>query len=217
MSRGRKPGWRDPRRPRTAPGTRHRVPGWHIAARTAALTVLFALTLIAPQPAGAKVLLTRGEALELAFPDCRVVRQTRYLTADQRRRATEVAGVKVDSRLVVQYAALCNGEPAGAAYFDVHRVRTLAETLMVVVDAEGRVRQLEVISFLEPEEYIPRRTWYDQFLKRRLDSRLRLKRSIHAVTGATLTARATTDAVRRILALDQVLREPPSQTGGLVP
>lgn len=217
MSRGRKPGWRDPRRPRTTQGTRHRVPGWHIAVRTAALTVLFALTLIPPKPAAAKTFLTRGEALELAFPDCRVVRQTRYLTAGQRRRATELAGVKVDSRLVVQYAALCNGEPAGAAYFDVHRVRTLAETLMVVVDAEGRVRQLEVMSFLEPEEYIPRRTWYDQFLKHRLDARLRLKRSIHAVTGATLTARATTDAVRRILALDQVLREPPSQTGGLVP
>ena len=88
---------------------------------------------------------------------------------------------------------------------------------MVVVDAEGRVRRLEVVSFLEPEEYIPRRTWYDQFLKQRLDARLRLKRSIHAVTGATLTARATTNAVRRILALDQVLRKAPSQPGGLVP
>ncbi len=217
MSGVKEPGWRDRRRPRTTPGARHRVPGWHIAVRTAALTGLFALALIAPQPAGAKTFLTRGEALELAFPDCRVVRQTRYLTAGQRRRAAELAGVKVDSRLIVQYAALCNSERAGAAYFDVHRVRTLAETLMVVVDAEGRVRQIEVMSFLEPEEYIPRRTWYDQFLKRRLDPRLRLKRSIHAVTGATLTARATTDAVRRILALDQVLRETPSQPEGLVP
>ena len=193
------------------------MPGWHIAATTAALTVLFAPILIPPQPAAAKVFLTRSEALELAFPDCRVIRQTRYLTAEQRRRATELAGVEVESRLIVQYVASCNGEPAGAAYFDVHRVRTLAETLMVVVDAEGRVRRLEVMSFFEPEEYIPRRTWYDQFLKRRLDSRLRLKRSIHAVTGATLSARATTDAVRRILALDHVLRELPSRTGGLVP
>ncbi len=217
MSRGRKPGRRDPRRPRTAPGTRHRVLGRHIAARTAALTVLLALTSGAPQPAGAKAFLTRSEALELAFPDCRIIRQTRYLKPDQRRRAAELAGAEVESRLIVQYAALCNGEPAGAAYFDVHRVRTLAETLMVVVDAEGHIKTLEIMSFLEPEEYIPRRTWYDQFLRHRLDARLRLKRSIHAVTGATLTARATTDAVRRILALDQVLREAPSQPEGLVP
>ena len=88
---------------------------------------------------------------------------------------------------------------------------------MVVVDAEGRVARLEVMSFLEPEEYIPRRTWYDQFLEHRLDARLRLKRSIHAVTGAMLTTRATTDAVRRVLALDQVLREGSSQPEELVP
>ena len=191
--------------------------GRRIAALNAALTGLFALASIAPQPAGAKVFLTRSEALELAFPECRVVRQTRYLTAEQRRRATEMAGVQVDSRLVVQYAALCEGEPAGAAYFDVHRVRTLAETLMVVVDAEGEVVRLEVLSFLEPEEYIPRRSWYEQFLGRRLDSGLRLKRKVHAVTGATLTARATTEAVRRILALDRVLREARVEGGALVP
>ncbi|MCY3928113.1 MAG: FMN-binding protein [Acidobacteria bacterium] len=191
--------------------------GRRIAALSAALTGLFAAASIAPQPAGAKVFLTRSEALELAFPDCKVDRQTRYLTADQRRRATEMAGVEVDSRLVVQYAAHCESEPAGTAYFDIHRVRTLAETLMVVVDAEGRVVRLEVMSFLEPEEYIPRRNWYEQFLERRLDDRLRLKRSIHAVTGATLTARATTEAVRRILALDQVLREATVEGGVLVP
>ena len=191
--------------------------GRRIAALSAALTGLFAVASVAPQPAGAKVFLTRSEALELAFPDCKVVRQTRYLTADQRRRATEMAGVEVDSRLVVQYAAHCEGEPAGTAYFDIHRVRTLAETLMVVVDAEGKVLRLEVMSFLEPEEYIPRRNWYEQFLERRLDDRLRLKRSIHAVTGATLTARATTEAVRRILALDRVLREATAEGGVLVP
>jgi hypothetical protein len=191
--------------------------GRRTAALNAALTGVFAVALTAPPPAGAKVFLTRTEALELAFPNCDIVRKTRYLTAEQRRRASNAADVEIDSRLVVQYAALCNGRPAGAAYFDAHRVRTLAETLMVVVDAEGRVKRLEIMSFLEPEEYIPRRTWYDQFLKRRLDPGLQLKRRIHAVTGATLTARATTDAVRRILALDQVLREEAAQPEALVP
>ena len=87
----------------------------------------------------------------------------------------------------------------------------------MVVGAEGEVLRLEVVSFLEPEEYIPRRSWYEQFLGRRLDSGLRLKRKVHAVTGATLTARATTEAVRRILALDRVLREARVEGGALVP
>ncbi len=183
------------------------------ASLAAAAAGTLVLSLWAPQPAAGGVFLTRDEALELAFPGCMVDRETLYLTQDERQRAADLADARIDSRLVIRYRSDCGD----IAYFDAHRVRTLAETLMVVVDAEGRVTRLEVLSFLEPEEYIPRRTWYDQFLKRRLDSRLRLKRSIHAVTGATLTARATTDAVRRILALDQVLREAASQGGRLVP
>ena len=183
------------------------------ASLAAAAAGALVLSLWAPQPAAGGVFLTRDEALELAFPGCAVDRETRYLTRDERRRAADLAGARIDSRLVVRYRSDCGG----VAYFDVHRVRTLAETVMVVVDAEGRVARLEVMSFLEPEEYIPRRSWYDQFLRLRLDSRLRLKRSIHAVTGATLTARATTDAVRRILALDQVLRKNTFRDGELVP
>lgn len=183
------------------------------ASLAAAAAGTLVLSLWAPQPAAGGVLLTREEALELAFPGCEVDRETQYLTRDERRRAADLAGAKVNSRLVVRYRSDCGG----VAYFDVHRVRTLAETVMVVVDSEGRVARLEVMSFFEPEEYIPRRSWYDQFLRLRLDSRLRLKRSIHAVTGATLTARATTDAVRRILALDQVLRKDPFREGELVP
>ena len=180
-------------------------------AAAAAATLVFSLC--KPQPAVGGVFLTREEALELAFPDCEVARETLYLTRDERRRAADLAGARIDSRLVVRYRSDCGG----IAYFDVHRVRTLAETVMVVVDSEGRVARLEVMSFLEPEEYIPRRSWYDQFLTRQLDPRLRLKRSIHAVTGATLTARATANAVRRVLALDQVLNEPRSRADQLVP
>ena len=183
------------------------------ASLAAAAAGTLVLSLWAPQPAAGGVFLTRDEALELAFPDCEVDRETLYLTRDQRRRAAELAGARVDSRLVVRYRSDCGG----TAYFDAHRVRTLAETVMVVVDSEGRVARLEVMSFLEPEEYIPRRSWYDQFLRLRLDSKLRLKQSIHAVTGATLTARATTDAVRRILALDQMLKKDPFRDGDLVP
>ncbi len=183
------------------------------ASLAAAAVGVLTLSLWTPRPAAGGTFLTRDEALELAFPGCGVDRETVYLTRDERRRAADLAGARVDSRLVVRYRSDCGG----IAYFDVHRVRTLAATLMVVVDAEGRVARLEVMSFLEPEEYIPRRRWYDQFLGRRIDSKLRLKRSIHAVTGATLTARATTNAVRRILALDRVLGEEPFRNGDLVP
>ncbi len=168
-----------------------------------ALVALLLLALAAP--AAAKVFLTVDEAVNLAFPDCKVERKTGYLTGEQVRRARELSGVEVPSALVTFYVAWRNGQPAGTAYFDTHRVRTLPETLMVVVDPQGRVVRLEVIAFREPEEYLPRGAWYEQFRGRGLDRELRLKQGIHPVTGATLTARATADAVRRVLALHQVI------------
>lgn len=163
------------------------------------------LTLVAA-PAAAKVFLSVDEALKLAFPQCKVERKTAYLTPEQVKRARELSGVEVPSALVTYHVATRGGQPAGTAYFDTHRVRTLPETLMVVVDPQGKVSRIEVISFREPEEYLPRGAWYEQFKGRGLDRELQLKQAIRPVTGATLTARATTDAVRRVLALHKILR-----------
>jgi hypothetical protein len=156
-------------------------------------------------PAGAKVFLTVDEALKLAFPGCKVARRTAFLTPEQVRRVRELSQGEVPSALVNYYVATRGGQPAGTAYFDTHRVRTLPETLMILVDPEGRVGRIEVISFREPEEYLPRGAWYEQFRGKALGPDLQLKRDIRPVTGATLTARATTDAVRRVLALHQIL------------
>lgn len=155
-------------------------------------------------PAAARVLLTQSEALALAFPGCDVRRETLYLTAEQTRRARELAGVAIPSALVPVYRGVCAGRPAGAAYFDTHNVRTLPETIMVVVDPAGRAARIEVLSFAEPPDYLPREAWYDQLEGRPLDAQLQLRRAVRPVTGATLTARATTDAVRRVLAIHAV-------------
>jgi hypothetical protein len=157
--------------------------------------------------ASAKVFLTLDEALRLAFPSSGVTRRTAYLTPEQVRRAGELAGEAVTSALVTYYEARRNGQLAGTAYFDTHRVRTLPETLMVVVDPQGKVTRIEVISFREPEEYMPRGAWYERFLGHKLDRDLQVKRGVPPVTGATLTVRATTSAVRRVLALHQVISE----------
>ena len=155
--------------------------------------------------AEAKVFLTRLEALNVAFPECDVDRQTHYLTDGQQQEIETLAGVELSSALAYTYGATCDGTFAGTAYFDSHLVRTLPETIMVVVDTEGKVMGIEVVEFSEPEDYIPMDKWYAQFDGRPLDRELRLKRAIRGVTGATLTARATTDAVRRVLALHRVL------------
>lgn len=134
-------------------------------------------------------------------------RGTLYLTPAQQQRARALAGEPLRSALVPVYRARCGEQPAGTAYFDVHRVRTLQETIMVVVDPQSRVGRVEVLAFDEPPDYLPRRPWYAQFEGRALDPELRVDRAIRPVTGASLTARATTAAVRRVLAVHRAVAE----------
>jgi hypothetical protein len=174
--------------------------------RLAAAAGILLLAVAAP-PAGARVLLTADEALALAFPGCAIERRTVYLTAAQRERAQDLAGVEIPGEIVRPYVARRDTTVAGTAYFDTHRVRTLSETLMVVVGPTGAAARVEVIAFDEPDSYRARPTWYAQFEGRPLDDELALQHAIRGLTGATLTARATTRAVRRVLALHRVLAE----------
>lgn len=172
---------------------------WRARAAAAAL----ALTSLAA-PAAARVLLSVDEALRLAFPESQVERGTVFLTPAQIAAAEERAGGDVPG-IVHPYRARRDGEVVGTAYFDTHRVRTLAETVMVVVDPEGRVRRVEVLSFDEPPDYLPRAEWYRQFDGRPLSPGLAVGRDLRGVTGATLTVRATGEAVRRVLAVHAVI------------
>ena len=162
---------------------------------------------------GAKVLLTADEALALAFPGCAVERATIYLTERELAAANELAGSALGSAVVHPYRARQGERTCGTAYFDTHRVRTLAETVMVALDAEGRLARVEVLSFDEPLDYLPRGGWYERFAGRPLDDRLAPGRDLPPVTGATLTVRATTDAARRALAVHQVLAERAADQG----
>jgi Na+-translocating ferredoxin:NAD+ oxidoreductase RnfG subunit len=170
--------------------------------------IVASAVLLAWGTAWATVLITIEEALELAFPDATTERQTLFLSDEQRTAVAEESGAEVSSSLATRYVAKGpDGAVRGWAYLDTHRVRTLPETLMVVLDADGTVRRAEVVTFREPLEYMPREEWYAQYEGQELDDDLALKRDIRPVTGATLTARATTEAVRRVLALHEVASE----------
>jgi hypothetical protein len=168
--------------------------------------LLVGLAAFAAGPLGAKVFLSADEALRLVFGDAAVEHRTVFLTAEQRAQARKLAGSEIKSGLVTPYHATRNGKDAGTAYFDSHVVRTLPETLMVVVDPQGKVTRVEVLAFAEPEDYLPPGAWYGQFLGQGLSDDLALGHHIRSVTGASLTARATTEAVRRVLAIHQVMQ-----------
>jgi hypothetical protein len=65
---------------------------------------------------------------------------------------------------------------------------------------------VDVTAFLEPREYEAPEAWLRQYRDRALNRDLEVNRGIRPIAGATLTARAVNEAVRRIVAIDHVLQ-----------
>ena len=177
---------------------------WCLTAYVAAFSVVLGL---ANEGSGAQPLLTREEALALAFPGAVVSADRVFLTEQQMKAASGRAGIPIPSALVARYTARLNAGVVGRAYVDTHTVRTKRESLLVSVDASGRLKRVDVIAFLEPPEYRATPPFLSQFTGRELEDDLRLQRAIRPLAGATLTASAVTDAVRRVLAIDKTLQE----------
>ena len=156
--------------------------------------------------AHAKVFLSRSEALALAFPEADRIEDESILLGDEQASQIErLAKSHLESRLVRIHRGYRKNELLGYAIIDVHNVRTLPEAFLVVLSPEGAVRTLRVLAFHEPLEYMPSERWYQQFAGKTLAAPLRLGGDIHAIVGATLSSRATTEGVRRALALYQVV------------
>ena len=159
-------------------------------------------------PVAAKVYLTQDEALSAAFPaPAKTERQNLFLDDAQAKRVEKESGEKLPSRLISYYVGRGSDGVLAYAYFDTHLVRTLPETVMVLVKPDGTLGRVTVLSFSEPEDYLPREAWMDQLSGRRLDSDLAIRRGIRNLTGASLTATAITAACRRILALHHLVRQ----------
>ena len=142
--------------------------------------------------------MTQQQALASAFPaGTKIVRQTFFLTPQQLDAAKKASGVDFTDRLIVRYG----DKTVGWAYFDSHRVRTLPETVMVVVTPQGTIAKVDILSFDEPPDYLPKRRWIDQLLGRKLDDELSLKRAVRPISGASLSGRALVNASRKVLAL----------------
>lgn len=146
-------------------------------------------------------MLTQDKALKLVFPGARIERKTIFLTEGQSGQIERDAKAKAQSRLVSYYVGRSTTGILGYAFFETHTVRTMPETFMAVVGPDGRIKMVELLAFYEPEDYRPHPRWLKIFEGRDLTGdQLWVKRGIRNIAGATLTAQAIAEGVRRILA-----------------
>jgi hypothetical protein len=162
---------------------------------------------VAPRTLDAQ--LSLNEALRAAFPPpAQIERRTAFLTQGDLEAARTQAGpdAPITQSVVTYYLARVGSRPVGVGYFDSHRVRTLNEVILVVIEPTDRIRNIEILRFAEPPEYRASEKWLEQFEGKTLNADLSLKGSIVNMSGATLTSHAIVRAARRVLALHRRIR-----------
>ena len=174
-----------------------------IACLAASAAVIF---FAAAVPVSAKVFAGQRQALEAAFPTAtRIERDTKILLRRQTEAIEAITKQKAAAKVIVLHTAWENETLLGYAHIDVHNVRTQPEAFLVVLTPEGVVRSVRILAFHEPLDYLPTDGWYAQFEGKTREDRLRIGGDVHGVVGATLSARAASDGVRRMLAYYEVL------------
>ena len=156
--------------------------------------------------AAAKTFATREVALQRAFgTEAEIERRTAFLTPAELDSARALAAAPIAAARVSYHEASRGDSLLGRAYLDTHPVRNEYETILIIVSPAGETQRVEILAFDEPEDYLPPARWLQTLTHRSLSRRLRPGDAVDAISGATLSARAATEAVRRVLALDRIL------------
>lgn len=168
--------------------------------------LLVMLILLLAGTVSAATYMTKDQALQLAFPGAdQVETKNLFLTPEQMEQVHMATGMELDSALYTFYVGKRGGEILGYAAIESRRVRTLPQTMLVVVNPDGRVKLAEILAFYEPPEYQPSKRWLQQFSGLRLSPELRIGGQIHALSGATLSAHSVARQLRKTLAMAQLI------------
>ena len=148
-------------------------------------------------PAYATSYLTVAQAQALMFPGTALTPAPLELTEAQAQEIARRAGVAVSNRTVHLWRA-----PDGAAFI-VDEVIGKHEAIgyAVGINADGRVRQVEILDYREAYGWeVRNEKWRRQFIGKGATDPVLLDRDIRNLSGATLSSRHVTDGVRRLIA-----------------
>jgi len=150
----------------------------------------------------AQLLITPIESMNMTFGDkLEVTKKNILLSKKEAKRVQNIAKVKLNSKIFRIFTAKKDSNIIGYGILVNQKVRSKNAVIMYHIGYNGILKGIEVISFNEPLEYLPSKTWSSQFKDRETDKMLRVSKEIPTITGATLSARAITDASRVAFAI----------------
>lgn len=152
----------------------------------------------------AGLLIKPEEVLKENFPKAKIIKKNILLTKSQARLVQNMSKVKLPHLVFTVYIAKENGKTVGYALLHTHKVRTRNEAVLITFDKNCNVKDVEIIAFYEPPEYIPSDKWRSNFIDKNKENLPVLRRNIPNITGVTLSARVLTDGVRQSIAICEV-------------
>lgn len=171
------------------------------------LLATLAAMVIRPPLGFAVVYLSREEALRELMPDADRFRdETIALTDAHRERLQTIMNGRVRDTEAIFWVGEREGQVIG--YATVLNVigKEQPITFMVAVASEGVVRGVQVLTYRESQgSEIRSRRFLGQFVGKTLAAPLKLGRDVHGISGASLSSRSTTYAVKKALALVAVV------------
>jgi Na+-translocating ferredoxin:NAD+ oxidoreductase RnfG subunit len=188
------------------------------------LSVLLAFVLV--RPAAGVVLLNQDQALKQMFPDAgKVTPEVHVLTAEQAEAAKgqlggkwtlydagSKAGAVTNSDSVTFFHATKDGKKTGVAVVEVQPGKWGPVKYIVALDQTGKVTNLAVMSYVEQRgRPIATRRFLDQFIGKTGKSAITAGKDIDAVSGATISSRATAFAVKKVIALYEAVYLAPEE------
>jgi len=161
-------------------------------------------------------LLTQEEALKKVFgPDVKIVTESKELVEPKLSKAKE----RLDGNLVYYqkgsksehvdaktnfdfYFALKDGKKTGVAIFDEEPGKWGPVEFIIALDLQGTVTRVEVLSYQEKRgQPIARHSFMSQFEGKTSKSPLQIDKDINGISGATISSRCTTFAVKKAIVL----------------
>ena len=167
--------------------------------------MFFWLLLVAVTPGFAEIFYSKTEAMELAFATGTEIEPlSLFPDEEQTAKIQQDAKVKLDSGLFTFYVGKSQGKILGYAAIETGTVRTKPETLMIVLTADGELRNVYTLAFHEPPEYQPPQAWFEKLYNRPL-AEMDFNKGVDGISGATLSTRAAINSIRKVMAIYQVM------------
>lgn len=155
----------------------------------------------------AEVYLTNEQALKMALPEADLVeKKVAIVTEKQKKKIQTLLPAKRISRTYRYHTGTKNGKITGYAKIDNVIGKSQPITFMVVLNPDGSIKMVEILAYRKTQGgEIRHKRFRDQFKGKKVTDPLRLNSDIKNISSATLSSRAITDGVRRIVAYLSVL------------